>query len=235
MRSRGWAGRWPASDEEAIARILDAADEVVSERGSAMRIADVARTLGVTRQTVYRYFPGTEALLVASAMRAADGFIDQLSEHVGGMTDPVAADLGHCVELRPYHPAPLRHRLGTAGFRRGSLGRAGRDLSADDALHAGRPRSARTRGRGAAPIRRPLAGPCDRLPATGKGRECHRLTCSQYPCSRGVIWFEVIAPNAAASRANISAASGSASGPSSRKLLGARGPNRRARRRSGHA
>lgn len=91
MRSRGWAGRWPASDEEAIARILDAADEVVSERGSAMRIADVARTLGVTRQTVYRYFPKTEALLVASAMRAADGFIDQLSEHVGGMTDPVAA------------------------------------------------------------------------------------------------------------------------------------------------
>lgn len=91
MRSRGWAGRWPASDEEAITRILDAADEVVSERGSAMRIADVARTLGVTRQTVYRYFPGTDALLVASAMRAAEGFIDQLVEHVGGLTDPVAA------------------------------------------------------------------------------------------------------------------------------------------------
>jgi AcrR family transcriptional regulator len=91
MRSRGWSGRWPASDQEAIDRILDAADDIVAERGSSMRITDVARALGVTRQTVYRYFPGTEALMVASAMRAADGFIDQLAEHVAGLTDPVTA------------------------------------------------------------------------------------------------------------------------------------------------
>ena len=76
MRSHGWAGNTPASDEEAIERILDAADKIIDERGSAMRIADVARALGVTRQTVYRYFPGTQALLVASAMRSADGFLD---------------------------------------------------------------------------------------------------------------------------------------------------------------
>jgi len=91
MRSRGWSGRWPASDEEAITRILDAADDLVAESGTTLRIADVARALGVTRQTVYRYFPGSEALLVASAMRAADGFIDQLAEHVRGLSDPVEA------------------------------------------------------------------------------------------------------------------------------------------------
>jgi AcrR family transcriptional regulator len=91
MRSRGWAGTMPASDADAMTRILDAADEVVAERGSAMSIADVARRLGVTRQTVYRYFPGTDALLIASAMRSADGFIDRLAEHVGGQRDPVAA------------------------------------------------------------------------------------------------------------------------------------------------
>ena len=90
MRSRGWAGHWPASDEEAITRILDAADAIVAEPGSALRIADVARALGVTRQTVYRYFPHPEAIRLASAMRAADGFLDQLADHVGGMTDPVA-------------------------------------------------------------------------------------------------------------------------------------------------
>jgi AcrR family transcriptional regulator len=56
-----------------------------------MRIADVARTLGVTRQTVYRYFPGTEALLVATALRSADGFLGHLSTHVKGITDPVVA------------------------------------------------------------------------------------------------------------------------------------------------
>jgi AcrR family transcriptional regulator len=91
MRSHGWAGNTPASDEEAIERILDAADTIIDERGSAMRIADVARTLGVTRQTVYRYFPGTEALLVATAMRSADGFLDHLATNLRGITDPVAA------------------------------------------------------------------------------------------------------------------------------------------------
>jgi AcrR family transcriptional regulator len=91
MRSHGWAGNTPASDEEAIQRILDAADNIISERGSTMRIADVARTLGVTRQTVYRYFPGTEALLVATAMRSADGFLDHLATHINGITDPVVA------------------------------------------------------------------------------------------------------------------------------------------------
>lgn len=90
-RSHGWAGNTPASDEEAIARILDAADAIVAERGSAMRIADVARALGVTRQTVYRYFPGTEALLLATAMRSGDGFLEQLADHVRGQTDPVGA------------------------------------------------------------------------------------------------------------------------------------------------
>jgi AcrR family transcriptional regulator len=91
MRSHGWAGNTPASDEEAIERILNAADKIIDERGSAMRIADVARTLGVTRQTVYRYFPGTEALLVATAMRSADGFLDHLAARLKGMTDPVLA------------------------------------------------------------------------------------------------------------------------------------------------
>jgi AcrR family transcriptional regulator len=91
MRSRGWAGLTPTSDEEAITRILDAVDEVVAEHGSAIRLADVARRLGVTRQTVYRYFPNADALLIASAMRAVDGFIDQLVAHVSGYNDPVTA------------------------------------------------------------------------------------------------------------------------------------------------
>ncbi|MEE6179906.1 TetR/AcrR family transcriptional regulator [Mycobacterium sp. 050134] len=91
MRSRGWAGLTPASDEEAIARILDAVDEVVTEQGSALRLADVARRLGVTRQTVYRYFPNADAMLIASAMRAVDGFIDQAVQRVRGINDPVTA------------------------------------------------------------------------------------------------------------------------------------------------
>nr|WP_090339092.1 TetR/AcrR family transcriptional regulator [Mycolicibacterium malmesburyense]CRL67219.1 TetR family transcriptional regulator [Mycolicibacterium malmesburyense] len=98
MRSRGWAGSTPATDEEAIDRILDAVDDVVAEHGPAIRLADVARRIGVTRQTVYRYFPNADALLIASAMRAVDGFIDQVVDHVRGVNDPVAA-LVECVSF----------------------------------------------------------------------------------------------------------------------------------------
>ena len=91
MRSHGWSGNTPATDEEAIDRILAVADEIIAERGSAVRIADVARTLGVTRQTVYRYFPSVEALLMVSAMRSANGFLDQFADHLSGLTEPTAA------------------------------------------------------------------------------------------------------------------------------------------------
>ena len=91
MRSRGWAGVTPSSDEEAISRILNAVDAEVAQHGSAIRLADVARRLGVTRQTVYRYFPNADALLIASAMRAVNGFIDQVIERANGLNDPVAA------------------------------------------------------------------------------------------------------------------------------------------------
>lgn len=91
MRSHGWSGNAPASDEEAIDRILDAAAAMIAEPGSTVRIADVARSLGVTRQTVYRYFPGSDALLISVAMRSANGFLDQLARHLEGLTDPVEA------------------------------------------------------------------------------------------------------------------------------------------------
>lgn len=91
MRTHGWSGSAPASDEEAVARILAAANQAIDTRGADLSIADVARTLGVTRQTVYRYFPSTDALLQAAAVQAASGFLDQLATHLAGITDPVEA------------------------------------------------------------------------------------------------------------------------------------------------
>ena len=91
MRTHGWSGSAPASDEEAVERILAAASRAIDERGADLSIADVARTLGVTRQTVYRYFPSTEALLVEAAVHAATDFLDRLAEHVRGITEPTDA------------------------------------------------------------------------------------------------------------------------------------------------
>ena len=91
MRTHGWAGSAPATDEEAVARILDAAGKAIDGRGAEFSIADVARTLGVTRQTVYRYFPSTDTLLVAAAVHAAGDFLDRMASHLQGITDPVEA------------------------------------------------------------------------------------------------------------------------------------------------
>jgi len=91
VRTHGWAGSTPASDEEAVERILTAARKAIDSAGADISIADVARTLGVTRQTVYRYFPSTEALLIATATDAANGLLDRLAHHVAGITDPADA------------------------------------------------------------------------------------------------------------------------------------------------
>ncbi|WP_396927799.1 TetR/AcrR family transcriptional regulator [Mycolicibacterium sp.] len=91
MRTHGWSGSAPATDEEAVARILAAANQAIDARGADLSIADVARTLGVTRQTVYRYFPSTDALLQAAAMAAASGFLDRMADHLAGITDPAEA------------------------------------------------------------------------------------------------------------------------------------------------
>jgi AcrR family transcriptional regulator len=91
VRTHGWSGSAPATDDEAVARILAAAGKAIDERGADVGIADVARTLGVTRQTVYRYFPSTDALLVAAATHAASDFLERLAAHLQDITDPVEA------------------------------------------------------------------------------------------------------------------------------------------------
>ena len=90
-RRRGWDGQPPGSDEEASERIVAAAVRLIAETGTSISIADVAASLGVIRQTVYRYFPTAEALMHAAAIATVDGFLDRLAESVRGITDPAEA------------------------------------------------------------------------------------------------------------------------------------------------
>jgi AcrR family transcriptional regulator len=91
MRTHGWGGATPASDEDAIERILDAAGTAIDERGAAMRVAEVARALGISRQTVYNYFPGNNTLVEAIAHRSGLRFIERLVAHLVGIADPMDA------------------------------------------------------------------------------------------------------------------------------------------------
>jgi AcrR family transcriptional regulator len=90
MRRHGWSGDIPADDDEAVARIVGAARAAIDERGT-VSVSEVAQALGVTRQTIYRYFPTQEALLGGTALASVDSFLDRLAAHLGSISDPTEA------------------------------------------------------------------------------------------------------------------------------------------------
>ncbi len=90
VRRHGWAGDIPADDDEAVARIVAAARRVIDE-DRTVSISRVAEDLGITRPTLYRYFPNVEALLHATAMSAVSAFLDNLAVHLKAYTTPTDA------------------------------------------------------------------------------------------------------------------------------------------------
>ncbi|MCK9895402.1 TetR/AcrR family transcriptional regulator [Frankia sp. AgB32] len=108
MRSHGWSGRPPASDTEAVHRILAAARVCIDRAGAGAGISDVARELGVTRQTVYRYFPSAGHLFAAAATDAAGGFLDRieryLAEHPGAPAEVAVEGVAYLIEQMPAEP-----------------------------------------------------------------------------------------------------------------------------------
>jgi AcrR family transcriptional regulator len=93
MRTHGWGGRPPGDDAEARARILTATRRLLGETGNA-NTSDVAAGLGVTRQTVYRYYPTTDDLLNAAALDAVGDLVMHLGEHVRRHVLETGADAG---------------------------------------------------------------------------------------------------------------------------------------------
>lgn len=68
-------------------RILVAAREVFAERGLDATLDDIARHACLGVGTVYRRFPGKEALVEALFVQALDKMVD-LAEEAAGMEDP---------------------------------------------------------------------------------------------------------------------------------------------------
>lgn len=64
---------------------------LLAETGAEISISDVATSLGVIRQTVYRYFPTAEALMQAAAIASVDEFLDDLTTAVRGIHNPADA------------------------------------------------------------------------------------------------------------------------------------------------
>src|SRR5690242_3902892 len=89
-------------------RILDAAYRCVDALGVARTtMEDVARRAGVTRQTIYRYFPSKEDLMMALVLREEDGFIEGTrAAFAAGETLDEAIYQGvlYCLRLARKHP-----------------------------------------------------------------------------------------------------------------------------------
>ncbi|OBG88360.1 TetR family transcriptional regulator [Mycobacterium sp. E802] len=132
MRTHGWGGASPASDEEAIGRILDAASAAIDERGAGVRVVDVARTLEISRQTVYNYFPG-DSLLEAVATRSGLRFLERLASHLGGIADPVDA----LVESFSYTVEWLPSDKSVQLMLQNDLGRTSNEVTSDMAKRFG--------------------------------------------------------------------------------------------------
>ena len=139
MRAHGWAGSPPADATEARARILMATRERLSEVGTTST-AEVAEHVGITRQTVYRYFPTTEDLLNAAATEAVAELTADLVDHVRAHVTVTAGDAGDAVvEGLAY---VFEHLRGDPALNRliapGRLGTTVADLTSSSSIDLGR-------------------------------------------------------------------------------------------------
>jgi len=83
MGHHGWQGNPPGTEDEARRRIVEATTACLDRAGLAKTsLSDVAAEAGVTRQTVYRYFPGLKDILRAVALAGVEEFAGRMERHL---------------------------------------------------------------------------------------------------------------------------------------------------------
>ncbi|WP_409464638.1 TetR/AcrR family transcriptional regulator [Amycolatopsis sp. GA6-003] len=90
MGYHGWQGDPPGAEDEARRRIVKAAIACIDRAGLAKtNLSHVAAEAGVTRQTVYRYFPSLAEILRAVAHAGAQEFAERMRAHLATFDSPV--------------------------------------------------------------------------------------------------------------------------------------------------
>jgi AcrR family transcriptional regulator len=134
--------RTPAyGDPETRMRILDAAWALLEERGSGVRIADIAERAGVSRQAAYLHFGDRVGIFTAVADHIDVSFgRDRLREHVFGAPSGVES-LRRWVETMSWYTAkiePVTRVLEQAAESDDALAAAWRDRMTGRRGHVGR-------------------------------------------------------------------------------------------------
>ncbi|SFR29838.1 DNA-binding transcriptional regulator, AcrR family [Lentzea waywayandensis] len=89
MGYHGWQGNPPGTEDEARRRIVKAAMACVDRVGLAKTsMSVVAAEAGVTRQTVYRYFPRLADILSAVALAGVEDFAARMARHLASFGSP---------------------------------------------------------------------------------------------------------------------------------------------------
>lgn len=89
MGYHGWQGNPPGTEDEARRRIVKAAMACVDRVGLAKTsVSVVAAEAGVTRQTVYRYFPRLADILSAVALAGVEDFAARMARHLASFGSP---------------------------------------------------------------------------------------------------------------------------------------------------
>lgn len=108
MGHHGWQGNPPGTEDEARRRIVDAATACVDRAGLAKTsLSDVAAEAGVTRQTVYRYFPSLNDILRAVALAGVEEFAGRMERHLaafGSATEVAVESVVFAVRTLPGEP-----------------------------------------------------------------------------------------------------------------------------------
>ncbi len=109
MGHHGWQGNPPHTEDDARQRIIAATRSCVEKFGAAKTtVSEVATELGVTRQTVYRYYPSHSALLEAVAEAGLAAYVERMVAHLSTFDSPadVAIEsIVFAVEVIPTEPS----------------------------------------------------------------------------------------------------------------------------------
>ena len=135
MGHHGWQGNPPRTEDEARQRIIAAATSCLERFGPAKTtLSDVAAELGVTRQTVYRYYANLAELLGAVAQTGLDDFVERMERHLSGFTTPAEAAIESIVFA--IQAIPQEPYIGVL-FQAGEIDIFSRDVTSSMALSLG--------------------------------------------------------------------------------------------------